>query len=76
MPIPSIGQAPPAIAALSVCVAAFFTPAIVRIRYFFAVFPGAYARSRHRIRQPKRKNAEFAVATQPSGHTSPAARSG
>jgi hypothetical protein len=72
-PVPSIGQTPPAIATLSVCAIVWFAPQITRIRRFFAVFPGAHARYRHRIRQPRRKNAGFAATAWPSGHTSPTA---
>jgi hypothetical protein len=45
-------------------------------RPFFAEFPGTHAQSRRRIRQSRRKNAEFAAAAQPSEHTSPAAAIG
>jgi hypothetical protein len=56
--------------------ATWFTPPAARIRLFFAEFPGTHARSRRRIRQSRRKKAEFAAAAQSSGHTSPVAALG
>jgi hypothetical protein len=52
-----------------------FCPVNRSIRRFFAKFPGAHTRSCRRIRQLRRKNVEFVVAAQSSGHTSPVALS-
>jgi hypothetical protein len=76
VPIPSIGQTPTCgfgrLARSTVC----FTPLAARIRLFFAVFPGAHARSCRHILQSRCKNAGFTAVAQSSGHTSPVALSG